>query len=101
MRNLRTGCERRSPLETSWGQAVWSGSDDDSRPARLRLNQRLPRRGYCQPTRSRPEGKGNSELRHSQGMTQGENYSELLMRLSMALAMTEAAFVEAKRRRNA
>jgi len=34
-------------------------------------------------------------------MTQGENYSELLMRLSMALAMTEAAFVEAKRRRNA
>jgi hypothetical protein len=34
-------------------------------------------------------------------MTQGENYSELLMLLSTALAMTEAAFVEAKRRRNA
>ena len=30
---------------------------------------------------------------HSQGMTKGENYRELLMRLSTALAMTEAAYV--------
>jgi len=39
-------------------------------------------------------------LMHSQGMTQDENYRELLTRLSMALAMTEAAYVEARRRRS-
>ena len=37
---------------------------------------------------------------HSLGMTKGENYRELVTRLSTALAMTEAAYVEAKRRHN-
>ena len=37
---------------------------------------------------------------HSQGMTENVNYRELLMRLSTALAMTEAAYVEVKRRRD-
>jgi predicted RNase H-like HicB family nuclease len=36
----------------------------------------------------------------SQGMTEGENYRELLTRLSTALAMTEAAYLEARRRRD-
>jgi hypothetical protein len=35
----------------------------------------------------------------SQGMTDGENHRELLTRLSTALAMTEAAYLEARRRR--
>jgi predicted RNase H-like HicB family nuclease len=39
-------------------------------------------------------------LMRSQGMTDGEDYRDLLMRLSMALAMTEAAYLEAKRRRD-
>jgi hypothetical protein len=34
----------------------------------------------------------------SQGMTDGENYRDLLTRLSTALAMTEAAYLEARRR---
>jgi hypothetical protein len=38
-------------------------------------------------------------LMRSQGMTDGENYRDLLMRLSTALAMTEAAYLEARRRR--
>jgi hypothetical protein len=33
-------------------------------------------------------------------MTENVNYRELVMRLSTALAMTEAAYVEARRRRN-
>jgi hypothetical protein len=33
-------------------------------------------------------------------MTEDVNYRELVMRLSTALAMTEAAYVEAKRRRS-
>ena len=33
---------------------------------------------------------------HSEGMTENVNYQELLIRLSTALAMTEAAYVEAK-----
>jgi len=33
-------------------------------------------------------------------MTEEVNYRELLTRLSRALAMTEAAYVEAKRRRS-
>jgi hypothetical protein len=37
---------------------------------------------------------------HAQGMTEDANYRELLMRLSTALAMTQAAYVEAKRRRD-
>ena len=37
---------------------------------------------------------------HSQGMTEIVNCGELEMRLSTALAMTEAAYVEVKRRRN-
>jgi hypothetical protein len=39
-------------------------------------------------------------LMRSQGMTDGENYRDLLTRLSTALAMTEAAYLEARRRRD-
>ena len=38
-------------------------------------------------------------LVHARGMTEDANYRELLTRLSAVLAMTEAAYVEAKRRR--
>ena len=38
-------------------------------------------------------------LLRSQGMTDGENYRDLLTRLSTALAMTEAAYLEARRSR--
>ena len=34
-----------------------------------------------------------------EGMTDGENHRDLLTRLSTALAMTEAAYFEARRRR--
>jgi hypothetical protein len=37
-------------------------------------------------------------LMRSEGMTDGENYRDLLTRLSTALAMTEAAYFEARRR---
>ena len=37
-------------------------------------------------------------LMHSRGMTEDMNYREFLVRLSTALAMTEAAYVEVKRR---
>jgi hypothetical protein len=36
----------------------------------------------------------------SQGMTDSENYRDLVVRLSTALAMTEAAFLEARRRKD-
>jgi hypothetical protein len=36
-------------------------------------------------------------LMRSQGMTDGEDYRDLLTRLSTALAMTEAAYLEARR----
>ena len=36
----------------------------------------------------------------SEGMTDGENYRDLPTRLSTALAMTEAAYLEARRRRD-
>jgi hypothetical protein len=39
-------------------------------------------------------------LMRSQGMTEGENHRDLLTRLSTALAMTEAAYLEARRRRD-
>ena len=39
-------------------------------------------------------------LMRSQGMTDGENNRDLLTRLSTALAMTEAAYLEARRRRD-
>jgi hypothetical protein len=35
-------------------------------------------------------------LMRSEGMTDGENYRDLLTRLSSALAMTEAAYIEAR-----
>jgi hypothetical protein len=35
-----------------------------------------------------------------QGMTDGENHRDLLTRLSTALAMTETAYLEARRRRD-
>jgi hypothetical protein len=37
---------------------------------------------------------------HSLGTTKGENYQELVTRLSTALAMTEVAHVKAKRWHN-
>jgi hypothetical protein len=44
--------------------------------------------------------RATQSLMRSQGMTEGENYRDLLMRLSTALAMTEAAYLEARRRRD-
>jgi hypothetical protein len=43
--------------------------------------------------------RATQNLMHSQGMTEEVNYRELLTRLSTALAMAEAAYVEARRRR--
>jgi hypothetical protein len=39
-------------------------------------------------------------LMRSQGMTDGENHRDLVTRLSTALAMTEAAYLEARHRRD-
>ena len=39
-------------------------------------------------------------LMRSEGITDGEDYRDLLTRLSTALAMTEAAYLEARRRRD-
>jgi hypothetical protein len=44
--------------------------------------------------------RATQSLMRSQGMTEGENHRDLLMRLSTALAMTEAAYLEASRRRD-
>jgi hypothetical protein len=39
-------------------------------------------------------------LMRSEGMTDGEDYRDLLTRLSTALAMTEAAYLETRHRRD-
>ena len=39
-------------------------------------------------------------LMRSQSMTETEDYQDLLTRLRTAMAMTEAAYIEAKRRRD-
>jgi hypothetical protein len=44
--------------------------------------------------------RATQSLMRSQGMTDGENHRDLLTRLSTALAMTEAAYLEARRRRD-
>jgi hypothetical protein len=44
--------------------------------------------------------RATQSLMRSQGMTDGENYRDLLTRLSTALAMIEAAYLEARRRRD-
>jgi hypothetical protein len=44
--------------------------------------------------------RATQSLMRSQGVTDGEDYRDLLTRLSTALAMTEAAYLEARRRRN-
>jgi hypothetical protein len=44
--------------------------------------------------------RATQSLLRSQGMNEGENYRDLLTRLSTALAMTEAAYLEARRRRD-
>jgi hypothetical protein len=44
--------------------------------------------------------RATQSLMRSQGMTDGENHRDLLTRLSMALATTEAAYLEARRRRD-
>jgi hypothetical protein len=44
--------------------------------------------------------RATQSLMRSQGMTDGEDYRDLLTRLSTALAMTEAAYLEARRRRD-
>jgi hypothetical protein len=44
--------------------------------------------------------RSTQSLMRSEGMTYDENYRDLLMRLSTALAMTEAAYLEARRRRD-
>ena len=43
--------------------------------------------------------RATQSLMRSQGMTDGENYRDLLTRLSTALAMTEAAYLLGARRR--
>ena len=44
--------------------------------------------------------RATQSLMRSEGMTDGENCRDLLMRLYTALAMTEAAYFEALRRRD-
>jgi hypothetical protein len=44
--------------------------------------------------------RATQSLMRSEGMTDGENYRDLLARLSTALAMSEAAYLEARRRRD-
>jgi len=44
--------------------------------------------------------RATQSLMRSQGMTYSENHRDLLTRLSTALAMTEAADLEARRRRD-
>ena len=44
--------------------------------------------------------RATQSLMRAQGMTDGENYRDLLTRLSTTLAMTEAAYLEARRRRD-
>jgi hypothetical protein len=44
--------------------------------------------------------RATQSLMRSQGMTDGENYRDLLTLLSTALAMTEAAYLKARRRRD-
>jgi len=44
--------------------------------------------------------RATQSLMRSQGLTDGENYRDLLTHLSTALAMTEAAYLEARRRRD-
>jgi hypothetical protein len=44
--------------------------------------------------------RATQSLMRSEGMTDGENHRDLLTRLSTALAMTEAAYLEARRRRD-
>jgi hypothetical protein len=39
-------------------------------------------------------------IMRSQGMAEGENHRDLLTRLSTALAMTEATYLEARRRKD-
>ena len=44
--------------------------------------------------------RATQSLMRSQGMTDGENNRDLLTRLSTSLAMNEAAYLEARRRRD-
>jgi pyrroloquinoline quinone (PQQ) biosynthesis protein C len=44
--------------------------------------------------------RATQSLMRSEGMTDGENHRDLLTRLSTALGMTEAAYLEARRRRD-
>jgi hypothetical protein len=44
--------------------------------------------------------RATQSLMSSEGMIDGENYRDLLTRLTTALAMTEAAYLEARRRRD-
>ena len=44
--------------------------------------------------------RATQSLMRSEGMTDGENYRDLLTRLSTALAMTEAAYFEARLQRD-
>ena len=44
--------------------------------------------------------RATQSLMRAQGMTEGENHRDLLTRLTTALAMAEAAYLEARRRRD-
>src|ERR671910_3646658 len=44
--------------------------------------------------------RATQSLMRSEGMTEGENHRDLLTRLSTALAMSEAAYLEARRRKD-
>ena len=44
--------------------------------------------------------RATQSLMRSEGMTEGENHRDFLTRLSTALAMTEAAYLEVRRQRD-
>jgi len=75
------------------------GSSLSSSPGRLLTRHDSGRPG---PPKDTPAHQpvGSQSLVRSQGMTNGENCRDLLRCLSTALAMTEAAYLEARRRRD-
>jgi hypothetical protein len=92
--NIKAGTPKNTPPAKPWDDAIYpytSVMADEDTVLEEAMEYLKEAGGRIRATQS---------LMRSEGMTDGENYRDLLTRLSIAIAMTEAAYLEARRRRD-
>jgi hypothetical protein len=102
VRGWRRACSQRKGRDTLKGTPPVNPSEDAARPYTPAMadEDTVLEEAMGNLKEAGKRIRATQSLMRSEGMTEGENHRDLLTRLSTALAKTEAAYLEARRRRD-